>query len=201
MQANAILAVLLGIAAVMFGAAWGVTGASAGDTVKTTANDCFAELENGTGEEIVCAWPVSLSETERNDLKKASRAYLENVSCQVEIKIKRAMVDAALTAADLVFEAPPQPVACDLTTYKGVTKITATFAPRVVFKGGSAIEGTPGLGNVTGVSKVLSWPVVQFVNRWPSVKRDMVKIVNAYRAHHAKTRDTEAAQTPSRPDR
>jgi hypothetical protein len=158
-----------------------VPTAGAGKSAGATIDDCFAELEQGTGEDIRCAWPVSLSDGERKDLKKASREYLEDVSCKVEIKIKRADVNQALTAADLVFESPPQPMSCDVTTYKGVTKISATFAPRVVFKGGQAVEGTPGLGNVTGVSKVLSWPVVQFVNRWPSVKRDMVKIINVMR--------------------
>jgi hypothetical protein len=182
--------IIIGLAVVALLTTFSLPAAAGGNaspnTPKATAEDCFAEFETGTGADISCAWPVVLSVEERAELKKASREYLEDVSCQVTVKIARKMVSDALVAKDLVFEAPPQPVTCDLKTYKGVRKISATFAPRVVFKNGEAVEGTPGLGNVTGVTKVLSWPVVQFVNRWPGVKRDMVKIINAYRAHHAK---------------
>ena len=45
-----------------------------------------------------------------------------------------------------------------------------------------ATFATPGLGNVTGVNRYLSWPVVQYVNYSPGIRRDMIAIINAYRS-------------------
>ena len=61
--------------------------------------------------------------------------------------------------------------------------MTATFAPEATFKNGVAVSATPGLGNVKGIKRVVSWPVVQFVNRWPSVRAGMLTIINAYKKH------------------
>lgn len=147
--------------------------------------DCFDELENGTSAEFVCTYPVALAEQERADLKRITREYLQDVTCSVKVRIDRGMVERAVQDVDYEFQSPPQPVTCDVKTSKSTVHITATFAPRVVFKGGQAIEGTPGLENITGVTRILSWPVKQYVNRAPHVRNTMVKIVNAYRKYWA----------------
>ncbi len=146
--------------------------------------DCVAEIERGRGPVIVCEFPTRLTDEERRDLKGLTRDMVQDVRCVVSIRIERAQVEAALAAPDLVFEAPPQPVACEVDTADTVYPITATFAPRVVFQGGDAVQATPGLAQVAGVPGYLAWPVVQYVNRSGSISDGMLRIINGYRAHY-----------------
>jgi hypothetical protein len=157
----------------------------AGAEVSTTplSEDCFAELSNKTRKDIACVLPMRLSDQERADLKAGSRGYVEDVTCTLTVRIARTEIDTAITKAEHIFQSPDQPVVCTVTTPKSKFDITGTFAPRVVFKDDKAIEASPGLGNVKGVSRVISWPVVQFVNRWPSIRSGMLQAVNAYREH------------------
>lgn len=145
--------------------------------------DCFEQLEKGTGREIACEVPLRLSAEEQAELEKGSRGYVKNVACLLTVRIVRADVEAAIAARDIVYESAPQPVACTVTTHKSSLDITATFAPRFVVRDDVAVEATPGLADVKGVTRVLSWPVVQFVNRWPSIRSGLLQIVNAYRTH------------------
>lgn len=150
------------------------------------SRDCFEELENGIRPEIACVFPLRLSDTEQAELEAGSRGYVKNVACTLTIRIPRKEVEFAIAARDHIFQSPEQPVTCTVTTHKSNFDITATFAPRVVFKNDTAVEATPGLGNVEGVTRVLSWPVVQFVNRWPSIRTGLLQVVNAYRTHARK---------------
>ena len=108
---------------------------------------------------------------------------MKDFNCRLTVRIARAEIDKALAAVEYVFKSPEQPVVCTITTYKSTFDVTGTFAPEVTFKNGQAVFATPGLGNVTGISRVISWPVVQFVNRWPSVREGMLTIINAYKKH------------------
>ena len=155
--------------------------------------DCFELLEKGTGAEIACAVPLRLSPTEQEELEKGSRGYVKNVACTLTIRIARGDIDRAIGASELVFESPAQPGACSVTTRKSTFDITGTFAPRIVIRGDIAVEATPGLADVKGVTRFISWPVVQFVNRWPSVKSSMLQIVNAYRTHARKKQQPQSA--------
>ena len=101
------------------------------------------------------------------------------------MRLNRGMIERAVQDPDYVFEAPPQPVTCDVKTKSSNVHITATFAPKVTFKGGQAVDGTPGLDNVKGVTRILSWPVKQYVNRAPHVRNTMLQIINAYRKYFA----------------
>ena len=178
------------LAAVLFLAAAGP--ALAGAPAAALPEDCLKELDSGTEEEIACQFPMRLSPEEKAELEKGSRGYVKDVSCTLTVRIARAAIDTAVSAAEHVFQSPEQPVVCTVTTHKSTFDITGTFAPSVVFKNDVAVEATPGLGNVKGVTRVLSWPVVQFVNRWPSVRAGMLQVVNAYRAH---ARKKKAAKT------
>ena len=150
------------------------------------SEDCFAEVETGTGPEIACLFPMRPSAEERTELDKGSRGSVKDFHCRLTVRIARAEIDKALAAVDYVFKSPEQPVVCTITTYRSTFDVTATFAPEVTFKNGTAISATPGLGNVKGITRVISWPVVQFVNRWPSVREGMLTIVNAYKARKGK---------------
>ena len=168
--------ILGGVAVAMLAGAWPASAAE---------RDCFDELENGTNAEFTCKYPVALAEQEHADLKRITREYLQDVTCLVSVRIDRGLVERAVQDVDYVFQSPPQPVTCDVKTSKSTVHITATFAPRVTFKGGQAIEGTPGLENIQGVTRILSWPVKQYVNRAPHVRNTMLLIINAYRKHWA----------------
>jgi hypothetical protein len=165
-----------------------VTSAVARSPTRGAANnDCFEDLMRGRSDEIVCQFPVRPSATERAELEKTTRGYVKNAQCQVAIRITRAEVSAAINNPDYVFLAPPQPVACEVTTAgkagDSVLPITATFAPKVTIKDGKAIDATPGLGNVTGVPRALSWPVEAWVNSGIGIKGNMLMVINAWLDH------------------
>lgn len=156
---------------------------AAGDPAQSLSEDCLAEVETGTSPEIACLFPLRPSAVERAELERGSRGYVKDFNCRLTVRIARAEIDKALAAVDYVFKSPEQPVVCTITTYKSTFDVTGTFAPEVTFKNGEAVSATPGLGNVSGISRVISWPVVQFVNRWPSVREGMLTIINAYKKH------------------
>jgi hypothetical protein len=160
--------------------------AFAGAPAAALSEDCFAEVETGTGPDIACLFRLQPSAAERAELETGSRGYVKDFACRMTVRIARAEIDKALAAVDYAFKSPEQPVVCTITTYKSTFDVTGTFAPEVTFKNGVAVSATPGLGNIKGITRVISWPVVQFVNRWPSVQEGMLTIVNAYKTHKAK---------------
>jgi hypothetical protein len=173
-----------GIAAVLLTAAMARdTGLALKPLPSALSQDCFAELETGTAPEIACLFPITPSPQEREELEKGSRGYVKDFTCRLTVRMSRAEIDKALSTNDYAFKSPEQPVVCTITTYKSTFDVTATFAPEATFKNGVAISATPGLGNVKGISRIVSWPVVQFVNRWPSVREGMLTIINAYKKH------------------
>jgi hypothetical protein len=156
------------------------TPIEAAGPAKTVTRNCFQELASGRGPEFVCQHPAWLADKERDDLRRLTRDMLQDARCVVSIKIARSLVTRALSESDHTFEAPPQPVACEIATSDRPIPITATFAPRVVIKDGVAVDATPGMANVTGVNSYLAWPVVEYVNRSATVKSEMLKMINAY---------------------
>jgi hypothetical protein len=151
------------------------------------AVDCFADLMRGQSEEIVCTFPLQPSAAERAELEKASRGYVKNAQCSVQIRVSRETVMAAVHTPDYEFVAPAQPVQCEVTAQlkeqPSVLPISATFAPRVKIKGGKAIDATPGLADVKGVPRALSWPVETWVNSGIGIKSNMLQVINAWLDH------------------
>ncbi len=163
-----------------------VPSAMAGGVSAPLSEDCFDAVETGSEPEIACLFRLQPSATERAELEAGSRGYVKDFACRMTVRVARSEIDKALAAVDYSFKSPEQPVVCTITTYKSTFDVTGTFAPEIVFKSGVAISATPGLGNIKGITRVISWPVVQFVNRWPSVRDGMLTIVNAYKLHKAK---------------
>jgi hypothetical protein len=158
--------------------------ASAG---RLDGTDCFRDLLKGRGAEIACEFPVRPSAAEVAELQKQSRGLLKQAHCTVSIRIERALILAAIDSPDHVFKAPPQPVRCEVTT-RGreqdlVIPITGQFAPVVTVKDGKAVDATPGLGNIAGVPRPLSWPVEYWVNNGSHVKTGMLQVINAWLDH------------------
>lgn len=158
------------------GIAPGAIAAGPGDTQRR----CLAELTRGTSPMIVCDYPVWMTEEERGELRRWTRNYVQDARCTVHIAIERALVTEAMSTPDTVFLAPPQPVDCTVTTTEKVYPVTGSFAPRVVFKDGVAVEATPGLANVKGVHAAIAWPVITFVNSSRLIGKGLVDAVNAY---------------------
>lgn len=143
-------------------------------------NNCFWQLAQARGRDLICDYPAWLADKERDDLRRLTREMLQDARCTVSIRISRALVVEAMTRPDIVFEAPPQPVVCDIVTKESVVPVKATFAPRVVIRDGVAVDATPGMANVTGVNAYVAWPVVEYVNRSATVKGEMLSLINAY---------------------
>lgn len=141
---------------------------------------CLMSLKQ-TSPEISCEYTALLTDQERADMRRLTRDRLQHAVCHVTVRVDRALVQPALTEANHIFNAPPQPVTCKITTRDSTFDITGTFAPQVTFKDGVAISASPGLANIEGVNRYLAWPVVQYVNYSPGIRRDMIAMINAYR--------------------
>lgn len=141
---------------------------------------CLAEVMRGKGADIACDYPVWMTDAERAELRGWTGDLVLDAKCLVSVRIARALVETALKEPDTVFLAPPQPVTCTVTTAKAPLVISGTFAPRVVFKGGRAVEASPGLGNVQGVPAAVAWPVVGFVNSSSLIGKGLIDAVNAF---------------------
>lgn len=150
------------------------------------APNCFSALRQSGQTRLVCQHKAWMTGDEKADFVKLTRGYLLDATCLVSVDMDRAIIDEAMVASDRVFELPPQPVSCSLTTSGGPMTISGTFAPKVTFKDGFAIDATPGLGNVTGVNSYLAWPVVAYVNSAMRIKGEMAAMINAFRAQSTK---------------
>lgn len=147
--------------------------------------DCFEQFTRGKAPVIACKFPTRFTDKERAEAERLTRGVLKDASCVVAINVERRLVDEALNATDYVLEVPPQPVTCELTTQfrkdVQVFPITGTFAPRVVLKGGVAIDGSPRLADVKGVPRAVSWPVEWWINNGGTIRDGLIRVVNAYK--------------------
>lgn len=200
---------LIGVSVVAAGAALALNmsvssarppGAAAGGL------DCFADLMRGTSDAIVCDFPLQPNAAERADLEKQSRGYLKNASCTVSVRIPRSAVLAAVNTPDYVFKTNPQPVRCMITVHwreksgPETLPISATFAPHVTIRGGKAIDTMPGLADITGVPRPLSWPVETWVNSGIGIRSNMLQIINAWLDHmRHRPASTRAVARTNRP--
>jgi hypothetical protein len=147
--------------------------------------DCFEQFTRGKAPVIACRFPTRFTDKERAEAERLTRGMLKDASCVVAINHERRLEDHPLNATDYVLEVPPQPVTCELTTQLRkdvqVFPITGTFAPRVVLKGGVAIDGSPRLADVKGVPRAVSWPVEWWINNGGTIRDGLIRVVNAYK--------------------
>ena len=159
--------------------------ARSADEPKADAPDCFEEFLNGTSEEIACVFPTRMSDDEKAEAEKYTRGLLKDASCAVQVRLPRKLIADALAATgDHIFEAPAQKSHCEVVTSKATFPVDMTFAPKVTFKDGIAVEATPNLDNVTGVPKALWWPVAYWVNASSMIEDATLKIVNAVKRRY-----------------
>ena len=142
--------------------------------------DCWVQFMESDSKEIACAFPALMEEEDRAKIAKLTRQLFKDASCQITIKLERAIIDEAVKAPELAFVTPPQAVSCEVKTSRGDVPVAFTFAPKIDIKGGKAVKASPGMGNVTGVNSWLAWPVVAYVNSAGSIQDVMLRVVNAY---------------------
>ena len=157
--------------------------------------DCFSSLRQPGGKRLVCEHQAWMTEQERADITQLTRGYLLDAKCTVSVDVERTLVDEALAASDRVFDLPAQPVVCALETSRGPMTIAGTFAPKVTFKEGFAVDASPGLGNVTGVNSYLAWPVIAYVNGAGRIKSEMAAMINMFRAQLNKRQQARVGLT------
>jgi len=142
--------------------------------------DCWVQFMESNSKEIACAFPALMEEKDRASIAKLTRELFKDASCQITIKLERALIEDAVKTPDLLFVTPPQPVTCEVKTSRGDVPMAFTFTPKIEIKGGKAVKASPGMGNVTGVNSWLAWPVVAYVNSAGSIQDVMLRVVNAY---------------------
>ncbi len=153
--------------------------------------DCFDNLMRGRSAMIDCTMPLEPSASEQAELERQTYGYVKNAQCTVTIRIERALIMAAVYEPNHVLQVSPQPVQCLVTAQwdKDVktVPISATFAPKIVIKAGTATDAVPGLGNVQGVPRALAWPVEAAVNSGIGFKSNMLVVINAWLEHMRRT--------------
>jgi hypothetical protein len=153
------------------------------DAAPPAPANCIQQLTSGSGPEVICSYPTQLGDRERAELRRMTGDLFVDARCLVHVRIERRQIAAALIKPDHVFVAPPQPVSCELITQGDRLPIQATFAPRIVIKGGRAIDAQPNMANLTGLNEYVVAPVLQYVNGSDSIRAQMVKMVNLYIAN------------------
>ena len=143
---------------------------------------CFAALAGPPADRFRCEHLAWMTDDERAEVQRLTRGYLLDARCTVHVDVEASLVEEALAASDRSIQFPPQPVTCELQTSGGAMTVSGTFAPHLVFKGGFAVEASPGLANITGINSYLAWPVVAYVNHAPSITSEMAQMINDYRA-------------------
>ena len=142
--------------------------------------DCFWQLSHGRGERIDCDFPVRMTPEELKKVQDLTRGVLVDARCNMVVSIERAKITEAINTPDHVFLPPPQPVTCHIETTKVNFPLEFTFQPRVVFKDGKAVKATPGMSADARATRMLSWPVRQWVNSSDDIETAMIRIINLY---------------------
>jgi hypothetical protein len=145
--------------------------------------NCIAQLTSGSGPEVVCSYPTQLGEKERNELRRMTGDLFVDARCLVNVRIERRQITTALIKPDYVFQATPQAVTCEVIGKDERLPIAATFSPRIVLKGGRAVDAHPGMANLTGLNEFLADPLLQYINQSDAIRAQMVKMVNLYIAN------------------
>jgi len=148
--------------------------------------DCFWQLTRGNGDKIQCDFPVRMTPEELKKVREITRGVLTDAHCNMVVDIDRSLIDDAVNTPDHTFEPPAQPVTCHINTTKKNFSLELFFKPRVLFKDGKAIEATPGMGAPTRTTRIISWPVREWVNTSEEIEDAMVRIINAYLKQYRK---------------
>jgi hypothetical protein len=174
------LAAAAGMIALNAGFATGTTPAQAANPAPA---NCIAQLTSGTSADLICSYPTQLGEKERAELRRMTGDLFVDARCLVNVRIERRQLTTALIKPDYVFQATPQAVTCEVIGKDEKLPIAATFAPRIVLKGGRAVDAHPGMANLTGLNEMFANPLLEYINKSDAIRAQMVKVVNLYIAN------------------
>jgi hypothetical protein len=145
--------------------------------------NCLSQLSSGSSPEVICSYPTALGERERAELRRMTGDLFVDARCLIHVRIERRHIAAVLIKPDHVFQATPQQVTCELISSSERLPVRATFAPRIVIRGGRAVDAHPGMANLTGINEFVADPVLQYINQSDNIRRQMVGMVNMYIAN------------------
>lgn len=173
------IAVALAVVAVL-----AVASASSGlQAAGPAPANCIAQLTSGSSPDVICSYPTQLGEKERTELRRMTGDLFVDARCLVNVRIERRQITAALIKPDYVFQATPQAVTCDVIGQNEKLPISATFAPRIVLRGGRAVDAHPGMANLSGLNEIVANPLLQYINQSDAIRAQMVRMVNLYIAN------------------
>lgn len=152
--------------------------------------------KNPKGEDLKCA----LTKTwERSTIKEAESTKLTwgygDARCSVDIDIGRAAILAAMTADSVKFRVPPHTANCVVESDGKLEKVTATLAPKIIFKDGKADKIWINLKSVEGpvAIKATLYTAAELADRLGLFHKRMVKSVNRYIERHCPSEFPEVA--------
>ncbi len=156
------------------------------------------------GEDLKCAltktWTKStLKEADQRDVKWD----FGDARCTVQININRAAVVAALAAGEYKFWVPPHTANCIVEHEGQVKTLTATLAPKIVFRDGKANKIWINLINLEGPTSIKATlsTAARLNDSIGLFHRAMLKSVNGYIYKHCPKYHplTQATAAPAKP--
>ncbi len=143
--------------------------------------------KNAKGDDLKC----SLTKTwARSTIKAADSHKLSwafgDAQCSVDINLSRAVLVSAMTDEQKKLRVPPHTVNCVVEQDGKLEKVTATLAPKIVFKDGKADKIWVNLTNVEGPAgiKATLQTAAQLADTLGLFHRRMLKSINRYIERH-----------------
>lgn len=156
--------------------------------------------KNAKGDDLRC----SLTKTwAKSTIKEANSHKLSwafgDARCSVDINLNRALLVSALTGDRTKFFVPPHTANCVVEQDGKLEKVTATLAPKIVFKDGKADKVWVNLKEVDGPAgiKATLLTAAQLADSLGLFHRQMIKAINRYVDRHCpKTFPQSVAASP-----
>jgi hypothetical protein len=143
--------------------------------------------KNAKGDDLKC----SLTKTwAQSAIKEANSHKLSwafgDAQCTVDINLNRAILVSALTDDQRKLRVPPHTFNCVVEQDGKLEKVTATVAPKIVFKDGKADKVWVNLKNVEGPAgiKATLQTAAQLADTLGLFHRRMIKSINRYVERH-----------------
>jgi hypothetical protein len=140
------------------------------------------------GEDLKCRLTKTWA---KSTIKEADRSELRwgfgDARCSVELHVSRASIVAAMTSGQpFKFWLPPHTANCVVEQDGQPKPITATVAPKIVFRGGRAEKIWINLVRIDGPASVTGWlsAAAQLTDSVGIFHRAMLKSVNGYVYKH-----------------
>lgn len=142
---------------------------------------------NPKGEDLRCALTKTWA---RSKIKEAETSRLTwgfgDARCTVDISIERLAIVQAMTGEREKFRVPPHTANCIVESDGKMEKVTATLAPKIVFKDGRVDKIWINLKSVEGPATIRAtiYTAAELADRLGLFHKRMVKSANRYIERH-----------------